>query len=233
MQDGRGRPAYDAQNKNEPMFQLRLIAIAFIALGMTASTASAQLLPERLVPPQQFAIPPLPMIEQPAARRPMGADKLPAHLWTLPVGAFPGSPTALSSEQLPADWQRPHLDLPMLASESDPTRPAWPRQPVAPSAFALAADPLKAHVLDRFPLPSEVSARAVEDPTSAVAHALITLAVPLATPNAAALLRLAIADPFEHLRAIRLTNPPADFDAPDAARELPPRPQFSTAAPQK
>lgn len=231
MQDGHPNSAH--KQRMNPMLQSRLIAVALIALGMTASTASAQLLPERLVPPQQFAIPPLPMTEQPAARRPTGADKFPAHLWTLPVGAFPGSPTALSLEQLPADWRRPVVDIPTLASESDPSRPTSPRQPVAPNAFALAADPLKAHTLDRFLLPTEVPTRAVDDPTSAVAHALITLAVPLAAPNAAALLRLTIADPFEHLRAIRLANPPSDSDAPDATRELPPRPQLSAITPPK
>lgn len=215
------------------MHQLRLIAGTLIALLTTASTASAQLLSERLVPPQQFTIPSLPMTEQPAARRPAGADKLPAHLWALPVGAFPGTPTSLSVERLPADWRRPVLDVPTLASESDPTRPASPRQPVAPSAFVLAADPLKPHTLDRFSLTAELPVRANDDATATVAHALITLAVPLAAPNAAPLLRLAVADPFEHLRAIRLTNPLADSDAPDTAREVPPRPSLSTEAPKK
>ncbi len=215
------------------MLQFRLIAVLLVVVGMNSSTAHAQLLPERLVPPQQFTIPSLPMTEQPAARRPAGADKLPAHLWALPVGAFPGAPTSLSVEQLPADWRRPVLDVPTLASESDPTRPASPRQPVAPSAFAVAADPVQPHTLDRFSLTAEVPVRANDDATGAVAHALITLAVPLAAPNAAPLLRLAVADPFEHLRAIRLTNPLADSDAPAAAREVPPRPQLSATTPSK
>jgi hypothetical protein len=215
------------------MLHFRLIAGLLVAVGMNSSTARAQLLSERLVPPQQFSIPSLPMIEQPVARRPAGADKLPAHLWTLPFGSFPGAPTSLSVEQLPADWRRPVLDVPTLASESDPTRPASPRQPVAPSAFALAADPSQPHTLDRFSLIAELPVRANDDATAAVAHALITLAVPLAAPNAAPLLRLAVTDPFEHLRAIRLTNPPADSDAPDTAREVPPRPLLSTEAPKK
>ena len=215
------------------MLYSRLSAVMFVAIGLSCSTASAQLLPERLVPPQQFSIPSLPMTEQPVARRPAGADKLPAHLWTLPVGAFPGAPTSLSHERLPADWRRPVLDVPTLASESDPARPASPRQPIAPSAFALAADPLKAHTLDRFALTGELPLRANDDATVAVAHALITVAVSLALPNAAPLLRLSVADPFEHLRAIRLANAPTDTDAPDAAREVPPRPQLTAEAPKK
>lgn len=215
------------------MFQLRQMTLSIFALGLFSSTVSAQLLPERLTPPQQFAIPSLPMTDQPAARRPAGADKLPAHLWTLPIGAFSGSPTALATERLPVDWKRPVVDVPLLASESDPVRPAAPRQPFAASAFALAADPLKDHTLDRFPLPTEFATRPVDDPTGPAAHTLITFAVPLATPNAAAFLRLAVSDPFEHLRAIRLPNAPADSDAPDTARELPPRPQLSATSPTK
>ncbi|MCX7423821.1 MAG: hypothetical protein NT013_30375 [Planctomycetia bacterium] len=215
------------------MFQIRLIVVTAIALGLTSSTASAQLLPERLVPPQQFSIPPLPTTEQPAIRRPTGADQVPTHLWSLPLGAFPGAPTALSAERLPADWRRPVIDVPALAAESDPTRPASPRQPVSQSAFVMAPDPQKAHTLDRFSLPTEVPVRANDDSTSAAAHAWITLAVPLATPNAAALLRLAVADPFEHLRAIRQINPPTDSDASDVTRETPPRPQLSAVVQQK
>jgi len=211
----------------------RLFAVTLLALGMTSSIASAQLLPERLVPPQQFMIPALPMTEKPSARSPAGADKLPAHLWALPMGAFPGSPTAIATEQLPADWKRPVVDAPLLASESDPPRPAAPRQPIAPSAFALAADPMKTHTLDRFPLPTEPPTRAVDDPTGASVHTLITLAVSLASPNAAPFLRLSVADPFEHLRAIRLAVPPVDSDLPDVTRELPPRPMLATTAPTK
>lgn len=209
------------------MFQLRLIAVTFIAFGVTTSTVSAQLLPERLVPPQQFAIPPLPMTEQPAIRRPAGADKVPAHLWSLPIGAFPGAPTALSTERLPADWRRPVVDVPVLASEPEPAKPTSPRQPVAWNAFALAAEPTMPHVLDRFQRPSELPVRAGDDPSAMSTHLLITVAVPLAAPNVAPLLRLGVADPFEHLRAIRLAVPQADSDAPDVARENPPRPQFA------
>lgn len=215
------------------MFQLRLIAVSLTVLGLTASSTSAQLLPERLVPPQQFSIPPLPTTEQPATRRPAGADKIPAHLWSLPVGVFPGAPTALSSERLPADWKRPVIDVPLLASEADPARPVAPRQPVTGNAFLLAADPLKAHSLDRFTRFNEPTARVTDDPTAMSAHLLITVAVPLAAPNTAPLLRLGVADPFEHLRAIRLAVPQADADAPEAARESPPRPQLPAVAPPK
>ena len=213
------------------MFQLRLIAVTLMTLGVTSSTASAQLLPERLVPPQQFSIPLLPMTEQPAIRRPAGADKVPIHLWSLPVGAFPGAPTVLATERLPADWRRPVIDVPVLASESDPVRPASPRQSVTGNAFLLAANPSQAHALDRFQRLSEPPARVADDPTALSAHRLITSAVPLAAPNTAPLLRLGVADPFEHLRAIRLAVPQADSDAPEAARESPVRQQFPPVAP--
>lgn len=215
------------------MFQLRLIAVTLVALGMSSSTASAQLLSERLVPPQQFAIPPLPTTEQPVVRRPAGADKVSAHLWSLPVGAFPGSPTALPTERLGVDWRRPVIDVPALASESEPVKPTSPRQPIAGNAFVLAAEPTMPHVLDRFQRSNEPPTRAGDDPTAMSAHQLITVAVPLAAPNTAPLLRLGVADPFEHLRAIRLAAPQADSDAPDVARENPPRSQFAPVAAPK
>ena len=209
------------------MFPLRLTAITLVVWGLHTSTANAQLLSERLVPPQQFAIPALPMSDQPAIRRPAGADKVAAHLWSLPVGAFPGAPTALSAERLPADWKRPVVDVPVLASEPDPVRPAVPRQPVTGNAFLLAADPHGTHLLNRFSRTTEPLVRVADDPTAMSAHQLITVAVPLASPNTAPLLRLGVADPFEHLRAIRLAVPQADPDAPDVARENPPRPQIA------
>ena len=215
------------------MFQFRLMTVVLIAFGMAASTATAQLLPERLVPPQQFFIPTLPTTEQPVVRHPAGADRVPAHLWSLPIGAFPGMPTALTSERLPVDWRRPAIDVPTLASESDPVRPASPRQTVAGNAYLLAADPLKAHGLDRFPLLGEPSVRAADDPTMMSTHLHLTVAVPLAVPNTAQFLRLGVVDPFEHLRAIRLTVPQADSDAPTVAREIPPRPQFAPIAASK
>ncbi len=205
------------------MSHIRLIAWS-LTIGIfvfVSATASAQLLPERLVPPQSVSVPPLPMTEQPATRRPAGAEKIPAHLWALPTGVFPGAPTAISPERLPANWQRPVLDTPALASERDPTCPAVPRQPMAQNAFVSTFDALKVHVLDRFLLAAEPAARFADDPTVGSTHGFITTAVPLATPNAAPFLRLGIADPFEQLRAIRLVNPPADSDPPDASRESP------------
>ena len=210
-----------------------ILSLPFVVIAFTASIADAQLLSERLVPPQRFAVPPLPMTEQPVARRPAGADKLPTHLWSLPFGSFAGTPTTLSLERLPGNWRRPVLDVPQLASEPDPTRPASPQQPITSAAFVSTPHSLKAHKLDRFPLPADLVVRAVEDPTAAAAHGLITSAVPLATPNSAPLLRLSIPDPFEHLRAIKLANPPADSDASTASQARPPLPQLSAAVPAK
>jgi len=216
-----------------PMYQLRFLALTLVVLGLTSSTSQAQLLSDRLVAPQQFSIPSLPTTQQPAVRRPAGADKVPAHLWSLPIGAFPGAPTALSAERVPADWRRPVVDVPALASESDPVRPTSPRQPITGNAFLLAADPLGAHVLDRFQRSSEPSARMTDDPTGPSTHLLVTTAVPLATPNTAPLVRLSVADPFEYLRGIRLAVPQADADGPDVAREIPPRPVLMPVAAPK
>lgn len=210
-----------------------LSCLAFTAIVFISTTANAQFLSERLVPPAHFAMPTLPTTAQPASPRTFGAEKVRPHLWSLPFGAFPGAPTTLTHERLPADWRRPVLDLPTLASDSDPIRPVVPQQPVAPRAYVSAPNPLQMPELVRFPLPTESTVRAADDPSAGSAHVLLTAAVPLATPNPATFLRLSIPDPFEQLRVIRLANPPADSDGPDASQERPPLPKLADVAPPK
>lgn len=207
--------------------------LAFTVITLVSTTANAQFLAERLVPPAQVTMPVLPMTTQPAPPRTFGAEKVRPHLWSLPFGAFPGAPTTLTHERLPADWRRPVLDLPTLASDSDPIRPVVPQQPVAPRAYVTAPNPLQSPVLGRFPLPMEPVARVADDPSAESAHRLLTSAVPLATPNPATFLRLSIPDPFEQLRVIRLASPPADSDGPDASQERPPLPKLADVAPPK
>ncbi|MBC8115550.1 MAG: hypothetical protein H7062_14290 [Candidatus Saccharimonas sp.] len=207
--------------------------MVFTAVALVSSTANAQFLSERLVPPQQITMPTLPMTAQPAPARTFGAEKVRSHLWSLPFSAFPGAPTTLTHERLPADWRRPVLDVPTLASDSDPLRPVFPQQPVASRAYVSSPNPLQTPALARFPLPTEPAVKLVDDPGSDSAHRLLTSAVPLATPNPATFLRLSIPDPFEQLRVIRLANPPADSDGPDASQERPPLPKLSDVAPPK
>lgn len=204
--------------------------LTFTVVAFASSTTSAQFLSERLVPPAQITMPALPMAAQPAPPRTFGAEKVRSHMWSLPFGAFPGAPTTLTHERLPADWRRPVLDVPALASDSDPIRPVFPQQPVAPRAYVSAPDPLQSPSLARFPLTTEPVVRVVDDPSAGSAHSLLTMAVPLAIPNSATFLRLSIPDPFEQLRVIRLSNPPADIDGPDASQERPPLPKLPDIA---
>ena len=210
-----------------------LACLTFSVVASVASTANAQFLAERLVPPAQITMPTLPMTAQPAPPRTFGAEKVRSHLWSLPFGVFPGAPTALTHERLPADWRRPVLDVPTLASDSDPTRPVFPQQPVSPRAYVSAPNPLQMTALGRFPLSAEAAVKVADDPSAGSAHVLLTAAVPLATPNPATFLRLSIPDPFEQLRVIRLANPPADSDGPDASQERPPLPKLTDIAPPK
>ena len=143
-------------------------------------------------------------------------------MWALPFGTFPGVPTVLATEQRPANWKRPALDVPGLASESDPTRPLFPIQPVSPRAYASAPNPAQSPALARFPIPAEPLVLANEDPSASAAFAVLTVAVPLATPNSVPLLRLSIPDPFEQIRTIRLAAAPVDADDPVTAQDRPP-----------
>ena len=210
-----------------------LTCLTLMIVSLVSATANAQFLADRLLPPQQITMPVLPQCTQPVAPRLFGADNVPRHLWALPFGTFPGTPVALSHEKLPADWRRPAIDIPLLAAEADPVRPVFPRQPVSPRAYVAAPNPLQTPTLDRFLPVTNPNVQLAEDPSSGLAHELLTVAVTLAIPNPATFLRLSIPDPFEQLRVIRLANPPADADGPATSQERPPLPKLLDVAPPK
>jgi hypothetical protein len=124
------------------------------------------------------------------------------------------------------------LDVPPLATETDPARPNFVPQRFSPASHVSSLDLRQVPNLDRFPIIVELAIRAADDPTAPSTHGLLTSFVPLAAVNPVPLLRLAIPDPFEHLRAIHVSNPPPDVDTPDASQERPPLPKLpSVVAP--
>jgi hypothetical protein len=199
-----------------------LILVLVTGLTLTAPAANAQFLADRLVPPQTVVQPPIPLVAQPTEPKVFGAEKPRSHLWGLPFGTFPGTPTLLATEQRPANWQRPVLDTPALASDADPVRPAFPVALIAPRVYAPGPNPAQPPVLARFPIALEPLVLAAEDPTAIPAFSVLTVPVPLEIPSPLPLLRLAVPDPFEQLRTIRLTTTPADEDPPTTAQDRPP-----------
>ena len=215
------------------MIRIRCFLIVVAAIALLQNIAVAQTLAERLAPPQKCDVPALAGVETPRPRAVRGADKVPAHLWGLPFGAFPGSPTILTPEQTRGAWARPAVDAPQLAAEHDPARPAYPALPQGPKSLVSSVNPQVAAVLGRFAMPLEPAARPSDNPAALPAYLLITGPVPLAAANPAPLLRLAIPDPFEHLRAIRLPQPPTDADTLEAPRDRPPLPKLPEPTPAK
>ena len=214
-----------------PSFVVLVLVAA--ALLFDVSAANAQYLSERLTPPLQVPLSAIPLIGQPTESQPFGAEKIPAHLWSLPVGAFPGANVVLSSESQPVQWRRPVLDVPGLASEFDPNRPAFPLQPIAPRVFALGANPEQPPILARFPLAAETPILPLDNPTDSEAFALLTVGVSLATPTPVPLMLLAIPDPFEQIHKIRLRTVPADVDDPSTAQDRPPLAKLPMVEPPK
>ena len=208
-----------------------LFCLALIGLAWSSTTVHAQFLAERLVPPQQVAIPLLPTTQQPASAATSGIEKTRQHLWSLPFAPLPGAPVSLSVESLPVDWHRPVVDAPMLVAEAEPTRPAVPRLPDAMRSYVSSVNPLQTPVLNRFPQPKQPPVRPVDDPSAEQAYSLLTVPVPLSIPSPAPLLRLSIPDPFEQLRIVRLANPPADLDDPAASQERPSLPKLPSVQP--
>ena len=197
----------------------RLIGLILSVSSFVPATAQAQYLSDRLVPPQHVDMPILRTSTQPVPPRALNADHVKSHMWSLPAGTIPGTPVAISLERLPADWLRPSLDVPVLPSARVPE---FPQQPTSPRAYITSRNPQQSPPLDRFAPATDPPVQLIDNPSAEMAHFLLTLAVPLASPNPAPFLRLSIPNPFEQLKVIRLADPPADTDAPDASQERPP-----------
>ena len=212
---------------------LHLATVFAASVIINGTLARAQYLSERLVPPQQVSLPPVPMVVQPTEPRLFGAEKPRSHLWALPFGMFPGTPTLLETEKRPANWQRPALDVPVLSSEANPTRPFFPLQPTANRAYAPSSNPAHPPMLARFPQSSEPLPLAADNPTSIAAFQVLTVPVALAMPNSIPLLRLSIPDPFEQIRTIRFSVAAAGIDEPTLTMDRPPVAKLPIVEPPK
>jgi len=206
---------------------------AVVIVCAAASTANAQYLADRLVPPQQVPVSPVPMVAQPTEPKVFGSEIPKRHLWALPFSPFPGASVSLATERQAVNWQRLVIDTPVLASELDPARPAFPIQPIAGRAYSIAADPAVPLAPARFPKPVEQIIAVSDDPSLNAAFTLLTAGVPLATPNSAPLMRLAVPDPFEHIAIIRLANSLADSDESAMTQERPPLAKLPPVDPMK
>jgi hypothetical protein len=214
------------------MIRLQFATICGLIVACSG-TAQAQYLAERLVPPQQVTLPAVPMSGKPVEPQVIGAEKPRLHLWGLPFAPFPGTPTGLESEKRPVNWYRPILDLPMLASDLDPARPAFPLQPISSRTYLAAPDPMQPSSLARFTPFPQPPVLPGDDPTEQAAFPLISFNTLPSTPNSVPLLRLGVPDPFETFNTIRLKSPPSDSDDPATSLDRPPLAKFPMIEPAK
>lgn len=186
---------------------------------------AGKLLEERLTPPRQVTLPPMPFASEPRPWRAAKLDRLPDRLRPLPQADVPAQPRRLQSEVPIQRRPRPALDLPPLAGgDFDPMRPARPELPSGPKAYVASPNP-------DTPPPLPVLARqqteviaVTTDPTVDRSRQAALVVVSVLRDQPAPFLRLTIPDPFEHIRLVQLRMPPPDADEPASPTSRPPVP---------
>ena len=172
-----------------------------------------QILSERLIPPAQFDVPPVPFVSQPQPWRGLRFDPLPRGVPPLTATVLPREPWPASPADL-AGLSGGTLDFPSLPRDSTPAS----IEPIGfhpqPRSFVPSVDPNQVPPLPVSSAPPNEKISPSFDPAR---HAADTWLFSLRATAAAApteFIRPSIPGPFEQVRAVRLTHPVADLDPP-------------------
>ena len=176
--------------------------------------ATRTLLEPQLRVPVRVELPAFPFVTEPQPSRPTASDVL--SLQPLPTAEAVTSnvPRELRDERRSIVRIYPVLSKSPLAAEVDPVVPARLLFAVRPGAFVFAAPVEVVPLLTRLGVPRTEPFNLQDDPTIAAVYQSLTAPLSLAAPTAPAASDVAVPDPFVGRRAARLSNAPAEKDAP-------------------
>lgn len=172
-----------------------------------------QLLSERLIPPAMFDLPAVPFVDAPQPWRGVRFDPVPRDVPPLTTAVLPRDPRPFAHSEL-AGLSARDADLPHVARDAIDRARAPIRLHPQSKSFVPSADPNEVPFLPISSAPPRETILASSDPARDSAAALLfgSRAAIAATPTP--FIKLSIPDPFEQVRAIQLTRPIADLDAP-------------------
>jgi hypothetical protein len=173
-----------------------------------------QILSERLIPPAQFDVPPVPFVSQPQPWQGLRFDPLPRDVPPLTATVVPREARPASQLELAGLSSSSSFDFPSLPRDSTPASIEPIRFHPQPRTFVASADPIQVPALPILSAPPKENISPSLNPARHAADTwLFTLraTVPAAP---AEFIRLLTAHPFEQFRAVRLTHPIADLDPP-------------------
>lgn len=194
-----------------------------LAPGETAFTfppdGVGKQLEDRLTPPRQVPLPPVPFVSEPTTRKPTrldrGAEPAP------PLADLTTPPRLLPSEKPRTVKDRTPLDAPPLAADLTPRLPQAIWFSITARAWAMSPD--ANYLLPKGPGGNELPAP-TSDPTVETSHRLVIGSTPPLRDQPAPPVNLSAPDPFEAARAVRLRTPPGELDEPASPTQRPPLP---------
>jgi hypothetical protein len=177
-------------------------------------------LEERLTPPRQAPLQPVPYVAEPKPRRDSKLDRPPE--LALPSLEPPAGPRLLPSEQPRVRKPRPTVDVPPLAMDLNPRLPTAVWFAERPRAAASSPDPLA--LGPKGPAAIELPSVA-NDPTTQQSRGFVLNSPTPWRTEPAAPISLAVPDPFALKRAFGLHGSPPDRDDPVRSTALPTQPR--------
>jgi hypothetical protein len=176
-------------------------------------------LAERLTPPRQSPLPPVPFVMSPLPRRDSKLDR--PHETSLPPLELSQTPRLLPSEKAKTLKSRPVVDEPPLVADPTPVLPAPVWFVEGPRVFAPTPDAvgLSPNGPAGIELPNVAS-----DPTLEQSRLSILSGPTPMRDQPAPAVNLAAADPFALQRLVRLRTSPAENDEPANSTQRPPLP---------
>jgi len=172
-----------------------------------------EILSERLIPPAHFDVPPVPFVSQPKPWHGLRFDPLPRDVPPLTATVIPREPGPASRADL-AGLSGGTIDFPSLPRDSTPVSvtplPFHPQ----PRSFVPSVDPNQVPALPISSAPPKEKIGRSFDPARGPADTWLFSSRAPAAASPTPFIKLSIPDPFEQVRAIRLTHPIAELDAP-------------------
>lgn len=176
-------------------------------------------LEERLGPPRQAPLPPVPFVAEPKPRPPTRLER--AFEPSPPAPEMATTPRLLPSEKPRTVKERSPGDTPPLAADLSPTFPSALHFAAGLPARAVSPDP--GYLAPRGPGGNELPSITSDPTVDASRQGVISISSPLRDQPAPPL-NLSLPDPFENARVARLRNLPSEVDEPAAPTQRPPLP---------
>lgn len=172
-----------------------------------------RILAEKLIPPARFDVWPVPFVSQAQTRLATRIDRLGGEVPPLTPALVRAEAFVLPGSERNA-LTTAALDIPGLARDITRDSPSAIVFSLSPRSFVPSIDAMLVPPLAVSASPAKEKIDPATDPAAVSVESAMLRARLLPAPSPAAFVNLVLPDPFEQIRAIRLTHPVIEFDPP-------------------